>query len=195
MAPVAVQRTLEAAASLLPAPLPHGHAATDADTFLGALAVFFLLLVTNTVAWSSAGWTGKPLWDAVSCGMSLVHGTTTALLAGQEVRLRHTAVPLTGSAGAAPADSRVPCPPQLFRVGLASPFDGPNTAEQTGIMQLSCAYFVLDALHVLFWGLDPMFLGHHAFTAGYMAWSMALGVGGHGVMALMCIGEVCVRGG
>ena len=68
--------------------------------------------------------------------------------------------------------------------------DGPNSAEQIAIMQLSCAYFVLDAFHVALWGLDPLFFGHHVFTTAYMLWSMALGVGGHGVMALMCIGEV-----
>ena len=61
MASVPVQRTLAAVARLLPAPLPHGHPAVDADTFLGALAVFFTLLVTNAVAWRSAGWKGKPL--------------------------------------------------------------------------------------------------------------------------------------
>ena len=57
-------------------------------------------------------------------------------------------------------------------------------------MQLSCAYFALDTATVLLFRLNPMFVVHHVMTLSYMTWSMALGVGGHGVMALMCIGEV-----
>ena len=94
--------------------------------------------------------------------MSLVHGTVTCLLSGRE----------------------------LLRAGLLSPVDASNTAQQTAIMQLSCAYFALDTATVLLFRLNPMFVVHHVMTLSYMTWSMALGVGGHGVMALMCIGEV-----
>ena len=79
-----------------------------------------------------------------------------------------------------------------------APLDGPNTPQQNFIMQLSMArervrpllcrpsgdttltrsalltrvaqgYFILDSIHVAAYGLDKLYLLHHAQTLTYMA--------------------------
>jgi hypothetical protein len=72
--------------------------------------------------------------NTVSCGMSLFHGVSTAVLSGREARRARPADTcwnrvLTRSTAAAS---------QVY-AHWSSPLDGPNTAQQNFIMQLSMA--------------------------------------------------------
>lgn len=126
--------------------------------------------------------------------MSLFHGITTAVLSGREAR---------SCASAAWAPRAAHFGFALMRASqvlgdLSGVMDGPNTAQQNFIMQLSMArsplrrrlralaakggtpltpfascrlrqgYFVLDSLHVIAYRLDPLFVLHHAQTLTYM---------------------------
>ena len=64
------------------------------------------------------------------------------------------------------------------------------TVDGTWWLPPSQAYFFLDTLHCLYYGLDVLFVLHHIQTFSYMLWCNTLGRGAFSVMMLMSSGEV-----
>ncbi|CAM6119970.1 unnamed protein product [Calypogeia fissa] len=106
-------------------------------------------------------WKGRPRFDAASCGISLVHGTISAILAARDIST------------------------------TAWVLDAPNTLRQNQIMEYSMAYFVIDLLNYLYAAPDDyLFIGHHIATFTYMfSCRYYTGFGATSVMCLIAAGE------
>jgi hypothetical protein len=106
-------------------------------------------------------WRGRPRFDASSCGISLVHGTLSAILATQDILSQPWAL------------------------------DAPNSLRQKQIMEYSMAYFFIDLLNYMYAAPDDfLFIGHHIATFTYMfSCRYVTGYGATSVMCLIAAGE------
>lgn len=71
----------------------------------------------------------------------------------------------------------------------------PNTRKEDWLMQFSCAYFLVDSVHLAVYGRKSkwetrILLAHHFATTAYEVTSWMYGSGAAGVLMLMAIGEI-----
>ncbi|XP_024543881.1 TLC domain-containing protein At5g14285-like [Selaginella moellendorffii] len=106
-------------------------------------------------------WRGIKRYEAASCAVSIIHGTTITALAGY-------------NAWQSPWD-------------LAAP----NSATQNKILEYSTAYFLVDLAHYLLVAPgDYLFILHHIATSSYMiSCRYFVGHGALSAMAMVAVGE------
>lgn len=98
------------------------------------IAIYFLAFFGVFCSWKR-----KSRFEAASCCMSLVHGTTATFMASYDV----------------------------FRSPWN--LSAPNTAFQEKLMEFSSAYFLVDLFHyALFVPDEPLFILHHIATTTYI---------------------------
>eukprot|EP01018_Ginkgo_biloba_P020797 Gb_09304 [translate_table: standard] len=132
----------------------------QSPVLLGSLGLFAALYAFGYFVLFRS-WKGKNRFEAASCGISLVHGTTTCLLSTYDM-LKN--------------------PWKL---------DAPNTDLENKIMELSIAYFMVDLLHYLIVNpSDYLYIFHHIATSCYMSsCRYYTGHGGLSAISLVATGE------